>query len=254
MITAVGIVVPARDEQRLIRRCLHALTTALRALPSGVEPALCVVADRCADRTAELAAETLRGWPARLVTNQADLTIGEIRDLGLRRAYTALAAHPPSEVLLLSTDADSLVPADWVQRHVRLIEQGADAVAGMVELSSRHRLPTLVAARYASVLAKARTPDGHGNVYAANLGVRAGAYLAVGGFEAVASGEDHRLWHRLGSAGYRRRYAAESTVLTSARRHGRAPGGLAELLHTLHLDSTDAVPDALHDRLEPFTH
>jgi hypothetical protein len=72
-------------------------------------------------------------------------------------------------------------------------------------------------------------------VYGANLGVRADAYLAVGGFGAVATGEDHHLWRRLGQAGYRRSYAAESTVRTSARRHGRAPGGLADLLRSLHV-------------------
>jgi hypothetical protein len=240
MITAVGIVVPARDEQKLIQRCVSGLVSALGALPTGVEPAMCVVADRCVDRTAELAADALRDRPATVVTNHAELTIGEIRDLGMRQVCAALAGHRPAEVLLLSTDADSLVPADWAGRHIGLVEQGADAVAGMVQLAGYQALPALVAARYASVLARARRPDGHGNVYAANLAVRADAYLAVGGFDAVATGEDHRLWHRLGTAGYRRYYAAESTVLTSARRHGRAPGGLAELLHTLHLGQNDA--------------
>jgi cellulose synthase/poly-beta-1,6-N-acetylglucosamine synthase-like glycosyltransferase len=222
MITAVGIVVPARDEQRRIRRCVRGLVA---ALPPGVEPAVCVVADRCADRTAELAA--LPGL--HILTNRVERTIGEVRDLGFQQVCSALAEHEPRDVLLLSTDADSVVPPDWARRHIRLIDEGADAVAGVIELAGRRRPPP----GYASVVAEDRRAGG--NVYGANLGVRADAYLAVGGFGAVATGEDHHLWHRLGQAGYRRSYAAESTVLTSARRHGRAPGGLADLLRSLHV-------------------
>ena len=100
-------------------------------------------------------------------------------------------------------------------------------------LGDHRALPPAPTERYAQLPAASRQPDGHGNVDGANLAVRADAYLAVGGFGETDSGEDHALWRRLGAAGYRLRYATEPTVLTSARRVGRASGGLADLLRTL---------------------
>jgi cellulose synthase/poly-beta-1,6-N-acetylglucosamine synthase-like glycosyltransferase len=83
------------------------------------------------------------------------------------------------------------------------------------------------------VLADARQAEGPGNVFGANLGVRADAYTSVGGFRPLHTGEDHDLWHRLGSAGYRLCFAADALVTTSSRLRGRATGGLADLLRYL---------------------
>lgn len=227
MITAVGVVVPARDEARSIGACVRSVMAALRRLPADVQPALCVVADRCTDDTAGVASTAAAGRPARVVRNGSDATIGEIRDLGMR--HLGLDGHRPGETWLLSTDADTVVASDWAVRHLHLARCGIHAVAGAAGLRGRAELPVL----YSTVLATARRPDGHGNVYGANLGVRADAYWAVGGFGAVATGEDHDLWRRLAEAGFRCHYADGPRVLTSSRRHGRAPDGLAALLARL---------------------
>lgn len=228
MISAVGVAVPARDEEDFVEACVRALRAALTGLPPGMDRAVCVVADRCRDDTARRARSAFDGWRhGQVMTNRRELAIGEVRDLALRRVRAALGRHRPETVWLLSTDADSTVAADCVRHHLALAERGVHAVAGTAELAGP------VPERYRRVLATDRRPDGHGNVYAANLGVRADAYLAVGGFGAVATGEDHDLWHRLGRAGYRTRYAAGPRVVTSARRVGRAPDGLAELLSRL---------------------
>ena len=80
----------------------------------------------------------------------------------------------------------------------------------------------------------------HHHVYGANLGVRADAYLRVGGFPADGSGEDHGLWQRLAAAGYTLVQPVGIRVRTSARLRGRADGGLAGLLRALHLDDHQA--------------
>ncbi|HEY4022862.1 MAG TPA: glycosyltransferase family 2 protein [Pseudonocardiaceae bacterium] len=235
MIRAVGVLVPARDEAELIRHSLRHLRLALTRLPGRIERAVCVVADRCVDDTAELARAEFAGWPNALVlANDRMSAIGEIRARGVHQVTAMLAGHDPARTLLLSSDADSAVEPDWARAHLRLAERGWHGVAGVVELAQP--LPPGVAARYAAVRGRARTGRGHGNVYGANLGVRADAYTAVGGFGPLASGEDQDLWRRLGAAGFRLTYATEPVVRTSARQHGRAEGGVAALLRRLHRD------------------
>ncbi|MCR6482527.1 glycosyltransferase [Amycolatopsis sp. OK19-0408] len=234
MITAVGVVVPARDEAELIGACLAALAEALARLPPGVERAVCVVADRCTDSTAAVARAAHR--PALLVETRAERTIGEVRDLGVARVREALGT-PATRTLLLSTDADTRVTPDWARAHVARARQGYHAIAGTAELSVPFSTSARALSRYEHVLDRARTPAGHGSVYGANLGVRADAFEVVGGFGRHASGEDHDLWRRLGQAGFRRCFEPGAPVVTSARLRGRAPDGLAALLRSLAEDS-----------------
>ncbi|HJP76280.1 MAG TPA: glycosyltransferase [Pseudonocardiaceae bacterium] len=229
MIAAVGVAIPARDEAALIGPCLRRLRVALAELPARIERAVCVVADRCTDHTAALARTEFAGWGNALVlANERDVALGEVRDLGFRRVAAMLGGHERGHTLLLSTDADTEVEPDWARAHLRLAEQGWHGIAGVAELAGP--LPAAVAARYACVR------DAGGNVYGANLGVRADAYTAVGGFAPLATGEDRDLWRRLGAAGFRRIYATEPVVHTSSRQHGRARDGVAALLRRLHDD------------------
>jgi hypothetical protein len=204
---------------------------ALAKLPARIERAVCVVADRCVDDTAELARAEFAGWRnARVLPNDRADALGDVRDLGFRHVATMIG-RPRAERLLLSTDADTEVDPDWALAHLRLAEQGWHAIAGVAELAAP--LPAPVAARYASVRGAAHGPAGHGNVYGANLGVRADAYAAVGGFAPFETGEDRDLWRRLGAADFRCTYATEPLVRTSARQNGRAPDGVAALLRRL---------------------
>ncbi|MEV8038339.1 hypothetical protein [Streptomyces sp. NPDC086182] len=62
----------------------------------------------------------------------------------------------------------------------------------------------------------------------------AAAYLRVGGFAPLPTGEDRDLAARLFAAGYRIARTDQHAVHTAARLRGRAPGGLADLLASLH--------------------
>jgi GT2 family glycosyltransferase len=235
MITGIGVVVPAHNEQEHIAACVDALGAAVSRLPGDVAHAVCLVLDRCEDRTAQRAAEALDRHPglrAEMVENRRLLTIGSVRDLGLRRAWSMLGTGP-HETWLLSTDADSTVRPDWVLRHLRYAGPGARAVAGTVELDDPATLGPRAWDSYSRLVAAGIDGAGHRHVYAANLGVRADAYRSVGGFGAVASGEDHHLVRRLRAAGHAVVSATDLEVRTSARRLGRASGGLADLLGNL---------------------
>ncbi len=219
-ISAVGVVVPARDEEDHIGLCVESV---LAALPAALDVAVCVVLDRCTDRTAEYVPASVD-----TVRNSRPLAVGTLRHLGLRRVLHRLAAHRTDRVWLLSTDADTTVGPEWVRDHLRHADDGAHAVAGLADLDGP--LTVDAAGAYARILRDGDRAGGHAHVYGANLGIRADAYLAVGGFPAVPHGEDHALAARVRAGGYRLVTALDGRVRTSARTHGRASGGLADLL------------------------
>jgi integrase/recombinase XerC len=273
---AVGVVVPARDEQRWIGACLAGIRRALAALPDDVDVAVAVVLDRCTDATPERVAEQLADWPqARAIPVTADgveqlrvaggpgprrrrgAGVGALRDLGSRDVLSRLGALPAA-TWLLSTDADTIVPVDWATAHLRLAADGVHAVAGLADLAGEEHLASDALLRYRAIVERGLHGDGHRHVYGANLGVRADAYLGVGGFPVDGPGEDHGLWRRLRGAGYTVAQPVGITVRTSARLHGRADDGLAGLLCSLHrsaLDEGVAVldqpPPAAHRRAVP---
>lgn len=264
-IRAVGVVVPARDEEHHIGRCLRSLRRALGELPGQVTTAVTVVLDRCRDRTPEEVATVLRGWPeasalrvgavgghrARAspggsgpVHIVAGSGVGALRHLGLGHCLERLGSHPPAGTWLLSTDADTTVPPDWVLAHLRLAAAGAVAVAGLADLDGTADLSAVARRRYRRLVREGIDGTDHRHVYAANLGVRADAYLAVDGFPVDGSGEDHGLWWRLAEAGHRLARPTSVRVRTSARVRGRAAGGLADLLHALHGPAVEDPCDA----------
>lgn len=247
MITGVGVVIPARDEQDHIEHCLDALAAALARLPVATAHAVCLVLDRCQDRTPERASRALARHPDLVVdvlTNHRPRTIGGLRHLGLRRALRRLADRPAHHLWLLSTDADSRVGPDWALDHLRHADRGAHAVAGTTELDHPASLGPRRLARYHRLVAAGTHGASHTHVYAANLGVRADAYLAVGGFPPVSTGEDHHLVRRLRAAGRPVIAATDIPVHTSARLGGRAVGGLADLLRDL-TGETESELDAV---------
>jgi hypothetical protein len=234
-IDAVGVVVPAHDEQDRIGACLTAVVDALAALPDRVVTRVCVVLDRCSDRTEDRAREAARLPLVDLVPNRVRVTVGEVRNRGVARLLARLGGIPAVRTWLLSTDADTVVPRTWALDHVRHADRGADVVAGLMDLDDPTVLSPIALRRYARLIeAGADAGGGHGHAYAANLGVRAASFLRVGGFPAVAHGEEHALLERLRAHGHRVVSPSDVRARTSARRRGRAEGGLADLLDSLH--------------------
>lgn len=232
----VLIAIPAHDEVEEIASCLEHVATALRLAqesPGYGRIVVAVASHRCADDTFEVARALLSELPGRhLVTrDEVSDTVGEVR---ARLVEAALpAGFEPSRTWVLSTDADSHVPPDWV---VGTLEQAhcrrATAVAGMVELRGWDAPPDVLA-RYQALIDAGLRSDGHTHVYGANLAVRLDAYQRVGGFRAV-HGEDQDLIDRLRAAGEPVLSLLSPLVRTSARHPGRAEHGLGALLQRMH--------------------
>jgi len=235
---SVGIVVPARNEQSRIQRCLDSVLEAAAA--SGAERAfVVVVADCCTDRTVSLAERTL-GSRGRVIECDAAAP-GTARRLGVDAVLAELRTVPRSRLWLANTDADSYVPTDWIHRQLQMADDGATAIAGIVAVDSFAAHGVAGAATFAHHYVL--NADGtHPHVHGANIGVRADVYLDAGGWRDIAVGEDHCLWQRVQSCGWPVRSSTASIVTTSGRLRGRARGGFADTLRARLRARSAALP------------
>jgi glycosyltransferase involved in cell wall biosynthesis len=232
----VGVAIPAHNEEDTIGPCLDAVRQALhhprlRSVPSFVV----VVADRCVDRTESRAAQILGSWGT--VAPTRGTGPGSARRSGFESLLSAFSGHRLDRTWLATTDADTMVPAHWLARQLLLARFGATAVAGTVEVDTFEMLPAGTEAAFERIYRRKGRRltllNDHPHVHGANLGVRADAYLEVGGWTEVACGEDNLLWAALRSS--RRRVLSTSSVQvrTSGRLSNRVSGGFGGFLREL---------------------
>jgi glycosyltransferase involved in cell wall biosynthesis len=218
----VGVVVPAHNEQQLLPACITGLRVAAAALAVPVD--LLVVLDACTDGSA-------------LAASPASTLVVDVRSVGkARRAgFTQLLERRPtgmtdSQSWLATTDADTIVPSDWLVRMLSHAAAGWTAVAGTVRITDWSDHSEHVRRSWES---EYDDQDHHSHVHGANLGVRADAYRRVGGMPSVAMSEDVAMVAALEEAGERVYRAGDLPVATSARRGGRTRGGFAGYLRNL---------------------
>jgi glycosyltransferase involved in cell wall biosynthesis len=232
-IDVIGIVVPARNEERRLPRCLAALEAATTGMRAADESAprvrVIVVVDGSTDGTLEVAQQ----WPGVEVVHSAAGRVGAARRAGvdhlLRAEAEAGAARGLGRVWVANTDADSAVPDDWLSAQLLHARSGVELLLGTVRPDPQELAAGLLAAwRLRHLIA-----DGHSHVHGANLGVRGDIYLAAGGFPDVATHEDVLLSAAVRRAGARVLSTGSNPVLTSGRTTGRAPGGMASYLREL---------------------
>jgi len=233
-VTAVGVVVPVHDEEKLLPRCLAAVRAA--AAGCGVPVHVVVVLDACADGSVAAAAAV-----GEVATSTTLLTVnlrcvGAARALGCRHVLDQLGV---AGTWLANTDADSAVPPDWLERGLAYAAEDYDAVAGTVEVDDWSTHDADVRSAY---LAGYQDRWDHRHVHGANLVVSGQAYAAVGGFDPVVCHEDAGLARALIAAGRAIAWADDLPVLTSGRIRGRTPGGFSGYLRSL---ADDTAPEAV---------
>lgn len=258
------VAVPVRNEAERIAACLRAIDAQTDILAGSLGVVLFL--NNCTDGTEAIVADLVPSLsvPVRVLTEDfAGAHAGWAR----RRAMDAAASWlGGSGGVILSTDADSRVPPNWVARTLAAVAAGADAVAGRVELDVEEGklLPASLHARgrlediYDALITEAEAridPDPHDpwpchrTTIGATLAVTRDAYLAVGGMPEIPLGEDGAFIARLIAHGKRVRHDPEICVTISARLTGRAPGGVADTIR-----SRCEEPDALCDaRMEVFS-
>lgn len=222
---SVAVVVPARDEERSVAASVRSIRCSLHHA-GVVDHRIVVVADRCRDRTASRARDAV-GSEGRILECDAG-NVGEARAAGVAAALAGWGGDERRR-WVASTDADTVVPHDWIARQLSHAAAGMHGVAGVVELLDA---PSSLEQRFRSryVLDGER---GHPHVHGANLGVHVEWYRRVGGWSPLCTGEDHDLWDRLRDGGAALVGDPSLRVRTSARLRARAPGGFAGDLRAL---------------------
>lgn len=231
MIDAVAVVVPIHDEARLLPRCLEALATSMAKLSPALRVHVVLVLDACRDESSTIASRWIEGRGHAVV--EVDFTnVGRARGIGMTHALEHFSEVSPRRLWLTTTDADTIVPSNWLAEQTSLANDGFDAFAGAIEVQDWSEYPPGFGRRFVTFY-EATTTSARHHVHGANMGIRADAYRACGGFEPVSTGEDHALWSALRRGHYRSIWRRDLAVTTSARRHARAPGGFAAFLLSL---------------------
>ena len=242
-VRTVLVVVPAHDEQALVGRLLDSLTRSLDRTAEdagGLSVRTVVVLDDCTDATGDVVAE--RGYASLRCT---DRCVGAARAAGVAHLLGGLSVARLEETLVLSTDADCVLPPAWVLDHVAAAAD-ADVVLGRV-VPRREDLDEVTWAAWQD-----RHPVGRWSVHGASLGIRLPTYLTAGGFPARPVHEDALLVRRALAAGAVRAHGP--VVETSGRRDGRTSAGFAGYLRDLdaRLDARlDAGLDAGREPADP---
>lgn len=222
----IAILIPARNEERLLPRCLCSLHAARARLHRDVTSDTILVSDSSQDRTSAIAEEILEASGIVIRTEMG--AVGAVRALA---AEIALQRYngPLDRCWLANTDADCEVPVDWLVDQLAIADRGFAAVAGIIDVDSfvEHQVGVEELFRLTYLI---NSDGSHPHVHGANLGVRADAYLRAGGWMNLETAEDHDLWDRLRSCGHRHLSDASLQVITSGRRAGRAPCGFADAL------------------------
>ena len=257
-LTVVGI--PARDEAERIGPCLIALNEQLQR-----PDAVVLLLNNCADTTEAIARAMAPDLRFRLhlicrdlAPNQA--TAGHARRL-VMQAADELAG--PNDVLL-TTDADAVVPSDWISGNVKALRQGADIVCGraIIDPVEAALIPAHLHADDAleckliallddiAWILDAESHDPplrHTEASGASLAVRADAFRRAGGIPSIACGEDRAFVRALWMIDARVRHDPTVRVTVSGRVIGRADGGMADAIRRRMIEQ-DAFTD---EQVEP---
>lgn len=242
------VCVPARDEADRLPILLDALARQDVDGPIRVS----ILINNTVDDSVAAVARAQAAWGERLHLAVA------CHDLPPERAHAGtarrlameagLARIDPDRGVLISTDADTRPPSDWISAMLRAIDAGLDIVGGRIVVDDAEPLAADMDAmqvkldRYwACVRAIEDDIDPcrwdpaprHGDHTGASLAILAPLYRAAGGVPAIPAGEDRALVEAAVAAGGRLGHPMSVWTRVSARTIGRATGGMADHMQAL---------------------
>lgn len=242
------VCVPARDEADRLPILLDALARQDVDGPIRVS----ILINNTVDDSVAAVARAQAAWGERLHLAVACHDIPPERahaGTARRLAMDAgLARIDPDRGVLISTDADTRPPSDWISAMLRAIDAGLDIVGGRIVVDDAEPLAADMNAmqvkldRYwACVRAIEDDIDPcrwdpaprHGDHTGASLAILAPLYRTAGGVPAIPAGEDRALVEAAVAAGGRLGHPMSVWTRVSARTIGRATGGMADHMQAL---------------------
>ncbi|SDA18817.1 Glycosyltransferase like family 2 [Ruminococcus sp. YE71] len=203
-----SVIIPAHNEEKYIGKCLRAVRSAAKyAAPDSVE--IIVVANRCTDRTAEIA----KHYGARVLAND-DKCIAAIRNTGVRAA---------NGEIIVTVDADSLMTKYSLIEIRELLNSGKYVGGGTNPKFDRMSLGIAASAIYVAVNLLPIMMKNGGYLSGAMFWCYKRDFYTIGGFdETLVSLEDMDFACRLKKHGEKsgRKYGTlkRSYVTTSSRK------------------------------------
>lgn len=263
MAESIVVAIPARDEAERIEACLTALDKQIRR-----PDAVVLMLNNCTDDSEPVARSIARKLRFRLDLVRCVLPPARANAGCARRMAMQIAADQAGpDGILLTTDADSIAPPDWVSRNLVGLRNGADIVCGraVIDPLEATSIPTRLHAddalecRLIALLDDLAwqldpephdPPPRHTEASGASIAVSVRAYRRVGGIPAVPSGEDRAFVRTLWMMDARIRHDPWIRVSVSGRIIGRAEGGMAETIRR-RMKQQDEYTD---DQAEPARH
>jgi GT2 family glycosyltransferase len=260
-LSSIVVAIPVKNEAERIAKCLRALSR-----QSGISRHQTVLLlNNCVDDSAAIVRDLAPNLP--MPIHRFEVTLPpEHANAGYARRTAMQAAEDfvAPQGVLLTTDADACVYPDWIANNLVALREGADAVAGCIEIDPAEAalIPPKLheddsrECAYAALLDEIHARldwdpadpwPRHSEQSGASIAVSVDAYRRAGGIPGVALGEDRAFFEALRRIDARIRHASKVRVVVSGRILGRAAGGMADTIRRRIVKPDDM----LDDRLEP---
>ena len=125
MKTHISVIIPAHNEEKYIRRCIHSIKKADERFKGNTE--IIVVCNRCSDKTAKIAEEN----GARVLFNE-DRCIAKVRNAGIDAA---------NGKIIVTIDADNRMTPGTLNEIYRLLKSGKYIGGGAPIRFERYSFP-----------------------------------------------------------------------------------------------------------------
>ncbi len=258
-----SVIVPAKDEAHHICTTLDALRLQQdengNQLPYPLFEVL-LLANNCADDTYEVALGYQQKHPQFLLhiavieLDKERAHIGTVRRMLMDEAFRRHVQNG-HDGIILSTDADTEVDAQWIAHTLREMSSGCDAVGGRIlarNVANDCKLYYLQDITYRCLSARLEAlvdplhddPNNcHFQCFGASLAVRCSAYHRAGRLPVIPFLEDEAFSRALLRVDARIKRSQKVKVYTSSRLTGRVAAGLSvHLKHLGDLKKENIVP------------
>jgi glycosyltransferase involved in cell wall biosynthesis len=204
----ISVVIPAYNEEKFLASCLESLINQ----KTSHEFEVIVVDNNSTDRTSEIANSYKDTFPGLRVIHEHKKGRGQAR-------FTGFAAANGS--IILSTDADTTVPADWIETYAQLFEQDKTIAAATGTWKIEDSSPFINSTMTSLVPHAMRTfwlLYGHHWLNGFNFAIRKDMYVKSGGFStSLGAQEDVDLSIRVAKIG-KIKFLPRLKVISSGRR------------------------------------